>query len=354
MSRQTPAGDTSPPGKKGPATLARTGEDSVIRYLRKRHGEGEGAALLGIGDDAALFTPRRGRKILFTTDLMAENVHFSLQSSSPEDLGFKLAAVNVSDIAAMGGRPTWALLSLSLPGTTGFDFIRRLSAGLRAAERKFGFRLLGGDTTASPSGIFASLALLGELDAAKPLTRSGAAPNDVLYVTGHLGASVLGFEALRRGGGLPRGRVPKAVTAKHLRPSPPLSWAAELAVNHLASAAIDLSDGLSTDLERLCNESGAGAEVETAQLPIRPSTRRAAAALGLDAENAALHGGEEYELLFTVRPRKVAAVEKLAAGRRGTTISRIGQMVPAPKMYVRSPRGNRQVLRPRGWHHFRS
>ena len=349
MPRKTRARDVS--GKEK-SSLAEVGEDGVIRYLRRRHRPSGSRVTLGIGDDAAIFSPPRGKKVVFTSDIMAEGVHFSLDTSSPADVGFKLAAVNVSDIAAMGGRPTGALLSLALPGDTAFDFVRRLSAGLRAAEKKFGFQLLGGDTTASASRIFTSLALFGELRARRPLTRSGAAPGDGIYVTGHLGASVLGLAALNAGGGSPGGGPFQAVVRKHLRPVPPLAWGARLAERSLASAAMDLSDGLSTDLGRLCRESGVGAEIETASLPIRPTTRKAAAALGHEAAAAALHGGEEYELLFTVRPGKVKSVERIAA-RQKTRISRIGTILRERKVFEVSSAAGRKPLQPGGWRHFR-
>jgi thiamine-monophosphate kinase len=353
MLRKTRARDASGKEKSARRSLAEVGEDGVIRYLRRRHRPSGSRVTLGIGDDAAIFSPPRGKKVVFTSDIMAEGVHFSLDTSSPEDLGFKLAAVNVSDIAAMGGRPTGALLSLALPGDTAFDFVRRLSAGLRAAEKKFGFQLLGGDTTASASRIFTSLALFGELRARRPLTRSGAAPGDRIYVTGHLGASVLGLAALNAGRGSPGGGPFQAVVRKHLRPVPPLAWGARLAERSLASAAMDLSDGLSTDLGRLCRESGVGAGIETALLPVRPATRKAAAALGHDAAAAALHGGEEYELLFTVRPGKVKAVERIAATDRSVKITRIGTVLDGARIFTVSPDKEREPLQPRGWRHFR-
>jgi thiamine-monophosphate kinase len=351
MPRKTGSRNVSGKEKSIPPSLAEIGEDGVIGYLRRRHLPSGGRIALGIGDDAALFSPLPGNKVIFTSDIMAEGVHFSLGTSSPEDLGYKLAAVNVSDIAAMGGKPTGALLSLALPGDTPFDFVRRLSAGLKAAEKKFGFQLLGGDTTASTSGIFTSLALFGELRAARPLTRSGAAQGDLIYVTGHLGASALGLEALAAGKGSP-GRGPlRGVVKKHLRPDPPLAWGMKLAERSLASAAMDLSDGLSIDLGRLCRESGVGAEIETESLPIRRATRKAAALLGRDAAAAALHGGEEYELLFTVRPGKVKTLERLAGGG-GVKVTRIGTILGSGKIFTVAPGREQEPLEPRGWRHF--
>jgi thiamine-monophosphate kinase len=251
----------------------------------------------------------------------------------------------------MGGKPTGALLSLALPGDTPFDFIRHLSAGLKTAEKKFGFQLLGGDTTASTSGIFTSLALFGELRAPRPLTRLGAARGDLIYVTGHLGASVLGLEALAAGKGSSGGGPLRSVARRHLRPDPPLAWGMKLAERSLASAAMDLSDGLSTDLGRLCRESGVGAEIETESLPIRRATRKAAAALGCDAAAAALHGGEEYELLFTVRDGKAKTMEGLAVAS-GVKVTRIGTVLEGGKIFTVAPGRKREPLEPRGWRHF--
>jgi thiamine-monophosphate kinase len=160
------------------------------------------------------------------------------------------------------------------------------------------------------------------------------------------------MEALKAKGGFPQSGPLRAVIRRHLRPVPPLSWAMQLAESGLASAAMDLSDGLSIDLGRLCRESEVGAEIETALLPVRPGTGKAAVTLGLDAETAALHGGEEYELLFTVSPGKANAVERRAAGNRGTRITRIGTIIERRKVFAVSPERGREPLIPRGWKHF--
>jgi len=331
--------------------LEEIGEDGIIGYLRSRHAASGGRISLGIGDDTALFSPHPGKKILFTTDLMVEGVHFSRAWIPPEDLGYKLAAVNVSDIAAMGGKPTFALLSLALPRELEFSFVRRLSRGLRRAERTFGFEILGGDTTSSKGGIFACLSLLGILQGPRPLTRSGARPGDGIYVTGHLGASVLGLEALERGKSFRETPALRGAVRKHLRPSPPLSWAMAIARGNLATAAMDVSDGLSIDLGRLCRESGVGGEIETAALPVRPGTRKAAEAMGRDAAETALHGGEEYELLFTVQPRKEPEVQRLAR-REGVKATRVGTILRQKKVCTVSRDGRREHLATHGWEHF--
>jgi thiamine-monophosphate kinase len=335
--------------------LSQVGEDALVRFFvgaRRRDVIGRRrAVVVGPGDDAAVVRPPRGGKLLLTTDLLAEDVHFRSSWASPADLGWKLAAVNASDIAAMGGRPLWALLSLALPRDLGAEFATGLRRGLRAAARRFGFSIIGGDTCASGAGVFLSLTLLGTAGR-RLLTREGAAPGDLLFVTGHLGASSLGLVALE---GVADGSRPGPVRAcvrRHLRPEPRLAFGAALSRTGLASAALDVSDGLSRDLARLCAASGLGAEVFAAALPILPATLRSARLLGRDLLEAALHGGEEYELLFTARP---GDAERIAAlGRRlGLPVTVIGRMVGrrAGRMLT-GVDGVRRPLTPLTWEHF--
>jgi len=326
----------------------RLDEEKIIDLFR-RPPRGTAVAV-GIGDDTALVNLKSGRRLLFTTDLMAEGVHFTRPSTSPEALGYKLAAVNVSDIAAMGGEPLFALLSIALPPDLDNRFPRRFRAGLAQAEGKFDFEIIGGDTTASAAGIFVSLSLLGRLAGGRPLTRAGAGPGDILCVTGHLGASSLGLAALlERAAGERAGLG--GVIQRHLRPDPPLDWGKTLARRNLATAAMDLSDGLSTDLNRLCRESGVGAEIYCDTVPIRPFTGRAAALLGHSALESALHGGEEYELLFTVKP---AALKRVAAAARTLAIkfTPIGKIRRRRLVEQISSEGERSPFPPGGWRHF--
>jgi thiamine-monophosphate kinase len=256
----------------------------------------------------------------------------------------------VSDIAAMGGEPLFALLSIALPPAIDADFPRRFRAGLGRAAGKFGFEIIGGDTTASAGGIFVSLSLLGRLAGDHPLTRAGAGPGDLICVTGHLGASSLGLAALLERGAEERAGL-AGVTRRHLRPDPPLEWGKTLARRKFATAAMDLSDGLSTDLNRLCRESGVGAEVCCNAIPIRPFTRRAAALLGRSALEEALHGGEEYELLFTVRPAAMKRVQA-AARKLMVKVTPIGKIRRRRLVEQVSPAGVRSPFQPGGWRHF--
>lgn len=338
-------------GKERIPRLGTVGEEGILRFLRRRHGSLPGGVRLGIGDDAALLDLPSGSGLLVTTDLMIEDVHFRRRDTSPEALGCKLLAVNVSDIAAMGGRPLFALLSFALPPDLKYDFLRRFSAGLRKGGRKYGVALVGGDTTSSAGGIFTCLTLLGRLAGSRPLLRSSARPGDHLYVTGHLGASTLGLAAL----GLeePERSSPhlRGVIRKHLWPAPPAALGAALGEVGFSGAVMDLSDGLSTDLTRLCRESGVGAEVSSAALPILPGTRKAASTLGSNAVEAALHGGEEYELLLTARPASAGALEECAS-RLGVRVTRIGTILRERRVEQVGPGGVRSPLTPEGWQHF--
>jgi len=335
--------------------LSRIGEDAVVRIFGgapRLTGSGfEPAVVIGPGDDAAVVQPPRGARLLLTTDVLAEDVHFRRNWARPADLGWKLAAVNASDIAAMGGRPLWALLSLTLPPELDRSFAAGLARSLRAASNRFGFTLVGGDTCASSAGIFLSLTLAG-VAGPRLLTRDAAQPGELIFVTGHLGASVLGLAALEHHGSVTLPAPLRRCARRHLRPEPRLAFGAALAHTGLARAAMDVSDGISRDLGRLCAASRVGAEVWADRLPVLSSTSRAARLLDRDPLAAALHGGEEYELLFASRPRDERRV--LALGKRlGLRVTAIGRMLPSRAgVSVVGADGKRSPLAPRGWEHF--
>jgi len=337
-------------GARREAPVSQIGEDALVRLFGGRRrgtvGNPLGTVVIGPGDDAAVVRPPRNARLLLTTDLLAEGVHFRRSWARPADVGWKLAAVNASDIAAMGGRPLWALLALALPPDLDSTFTIALDRGLRAAARSFGFALVGGDTCASAAGIFLSLTLAG---AAGPrlLTRAGARPGDGLFVTGHLGASTLGLAALERHGGAPLPVALRRCARRHLHPEPCLAFGAALSRTGLASAAIDVSDGLSRDLRRLCDASRVGAEVLADRLPLLPATVRAARLLGREPLAAALHGGEEYELLFTAKPRDA---DRLAA--LGSRVTAIGRILPRREGVSVIGKAGRAPLLPQTWEHF--
>jgi len=316
------------------AQLARLTEqgfiDLVASLAAPTRRPGRGAAprpLLGIGDDAAVL-PSTGRlHLLLTTDLLTDGVHFRAAHAPGFLLGRKALAVNLSDIAAMGGLPRAFVFSVGFPRGTRPGYARAVARGLADQARRHGVPLAGGDTCAARA-LFLNVALLGVVEPGREVRRSGARPGDGLYVTGRLGASAAGLRLLGRGvraGRAGHSRHASAAIRAHLDPVPRALAGRLLGVTGLAKAMIDLSDGLAQDLPRLCASSGAGAVVEESAVPVAPA---AAAVLGRGPGlRAALVGGEDYELLFAARPEHETQVRRLARGIR-LPMSRIGQIVP--------------------------
>jgi len=297
---------------------------------------------LGIGDDCALLSLKPGEEAVVTTDLSIENRHFRLESHPPEAIGHRTLARGLSDIAAMGARPVAAFLSLGLPsaltrsGTGRTAWIDRFLDGFFSLAAKQQTPLAGGDLAECPVAM-ADIVLVGAVPRGRALLRSGARPGDLIYVTGALGGSALGLRSLIKGqltGNL------RADFAPHLWPEPRISQGLWLRRHGAATAAIDISDGLSTDVEHLCAESGVSAEIDADALPVF-----AGATL-----NDALHGGEDYELLFTAHPNA-----KVPRSIAGVQITRIGRIAKAPRGATRIFLVDADEHRPlerRGWEHF--
>jgi thiamine-monophosphate kinase len=288
---------------------------------------------VGIGDDCAVLRTPRGHELLITTDFSLEDVHFRRGWHPPESAGHRCLARGLSDIAAMGGEPLAAFLSLALPAGLPQRWVDGFLRGLLKLARRFQVPLAGGDIAQSPAGVLADIMVLGSVPQRKALLRSGARPGDALYVTGALGASAAAIQQLRAGN-----KLRPAQNRAHFLPEPRIAVGRVLRERHLASAAIDLSDGLSTDLSHICEESGVGAVVNAESVPV---------AKGATLE-LALHGGEDYELLFTAAPR--THVPNEIAGIR---VTRIGEILGERKIYLADRSRNRQPLRPAGWEHFR-
>ena len=309
---------------------------------------------LGIGDDAAVVRPRRGCEWVLSTDSFVEGAHFLAALHPPHAVGYKALARAVSDLAAMGAAPCFFLLTLALPADRTGRWLDAFARGMARAARRFSIRLIGGDV-ARHTHVVAAITVIGEARRGQMLARSGAAPGDAIYVSGRLGAAEAGLELLRH-----KGRHVLAYAARsyslrrHLYPDPRLALGAWLSAKRLASAAMDLSDGLSTDLARLCTASGVGAIVHAASLPVVPAglpgSRRAPAHReSLANFRRALDGGEDYELLFTV-PR--ARVPRIPRRFRGVPLTRVGKIVSSRGLTLLDSAGNRQPLRPHGWDHF--
>src|ERR1700674_1135793 len=280
-------------------------EDSILRKIadssQSSQGRGAGQSVaLGIGDDAALFRPKPGHEIVLTCDWFLEGTHFLREKHPPDAVGWKCLARAVSDVAAMGGTPRCFLVSLALPETHIGSWLDLFLGGLRRASRKFQCELAGGDTTRRDEILF-NITVVGEVRAGGAVLRSGARADDILYVSGRLGEAELGLHILRRSE--KRASKKNPLTRKHLYPEPRLALGQWLAERGLATAMMDLSDGLSSDLSRLCTASAVGAQLEKVKIP-RVQLPNAAFKPGLDPMHLALHGGDDYELLFTVPPNK--------------------------------------------------
>jgi thiamine-monophosphate kinase len=325
--------------------MASEGEliERVARSLPSRIGAG---LRVGIGDDAAVIRPRAGVEWVLTTDAFLENVHFLPRIHAPEVVGYKALARATSDLAAMGARPRYFLLSLALPPSCTGKWFDRFLKGMSRAARSFGLVLAGGDTTRNPVAAI-NLTVIGEIVPGRTVLRSGARPGDMICVSGTLGEAELGLRLLDQG--LPVRRKWQGLLQKHLYPEPRLALGAWLARNGKATAMIDTSDGLSTDLAHLCEASGVGAKVWAARIPKAelPSDLQK---LGLEPLHLALDGGEDYELLFTV-PRRQA--RHLPRAVRGVPITIIGEVTRSNRILLLDDAGRTKTLRAQGWDPFR-
>jgi thiamine-monophosphate kinase len=308
---------------------------------------------LGIGDDAAVVRAQRGRDWVVSTDAFIEGRHFLTRIHPPYSVGYKALARAVSDLAAMGATPRYFLLTLALPARRAGAWLRWFARGMGHAARLFRMQLIGGDVSRDDH-VVAAVTVIGEAPRNGALTRSGGRPGDAIYVTGRLGAAQAGLEVLRREGS--RAFLRRAGSywiRRHVFPNPRLGIGRWLASRRLASAAIDISDGLSTDLARLCAASGVGGVVQAGAIPLagkeHPWTGDAAAPRTSGAElRRALHGGEDYELLFTV-PRRL--ISRVPPGFHGVPITRIGELM-ARRAILLETDGQTRKLRALGWDHF--
>ena len=324
--------------------VSELGEFGLIELLAEIVGQAKSkSVLIGIGDDAACWRSQASTQ-LATSDSLIQDVHFTLNNTTWRELGWKALAVNLSDIAAMGGLPQYAMVSLGLPGDTEVARVAELYEGMEELASLFEVSIVGGDSVEAPV-VMLSLAVVGKAQKNRSvLTRSAATPGDRIAVTGYLGASAAGLDMLKRGLDFDK---ETAVTLKeaHLRPHPRIVEGQALA-HHGVKAAIDLSDGLVSDLIKLCKASGVGARLLTRQIPVHPMVRQS---FGDDAIKLALSGGEDYELLFTAQGEVIDRVSRAIA----CPVTVVGEIVAEPKMVkVIDEHGNELRLEKEGWEHF--
>ena len=337
--------------------IAEVGEFGLIQRIRVacEVTEPDSGLLRGIGDDAAILQPREGYRCLWSTDMLFEGIHFDLSYVPLQHLGYKAMMLNVSDIAAMNGLPRYALVGLGLSNRFSVEDVEQLYQGLRLAAQEMQVRIVGGDTTSSRLGMCLSLSLLGEVKPEACVTRDGAQVGDCLCVTGDLGAAYLGFSALQRGqkeflntNAQPDLGAHKYVIQRYLKPSARTDIVS-MFLSHklLPSSMIDISDGLCSEVLHLCKASQVGVVLEEEKIPIASDSLSSADVLSVDPLVAACHGGEDYELLFTLPE---SSYEKM---KSWASITRIGHIQAAEDgLYIYHSSGKKVPIQAKGWDHF--
>ena len=326
--------------------LSDLGEFGLISQIEKAFRKKSARAPLGIGDDAAALFVSPGKTLLATTDMLLEGVHFDLAYTDYYSLGWKSAAVNLSDIAAMGGVPRFCLTSLGIPEGISVEQLNEFYKGFKALIRKHKVDLVGGDTCSSEVDLVISVTVLGEVEKQNMLTRAGAKPGDRIFVTRTLGDSAAGLELLEAGARV-QGPGARKLAEKHLKPVPRLEIGRKIALSGCATAMIDVSDGLSSDLAHICEQSGVGADVYAEKIPLSNEIKAAAKQLKTIPLHYALSGGEDYELLYTVSPAKLKKFRSLRIPAR-----EIGVITRGEIDIIREG-GERKRLEPTGYNHFR-
>jgi thiamine-monophosphate kinase len=302
---------------------------------------------VGIGDDSAVLSLSAGRDLILSCDASLEGVHFHARLQPPESVGYKSLARATSDLAAMGALPSYFLLTLALPNQKTGKWLDRFAKGMACGAREFGMRLIGGDICWA-NCVMINITVLGRIKPGKAVLRSGARPGDFIYVSGELGAAQLGLEVVLRG--ISGNLALKRLLRPHFYPKIRLKLGRWLAGHQIVSAMMDLSDGLSMDLPRFCEASGVGARILEQKIP-RTKIPKFLSKQRFDPLELALHGGEDYQLLFTVPP---GFVNRLRGAPGGTSLKLIGEITKNRQVLLVAAGGTASNLPPLGWDHFRS
>ncbi len=336
-----------------PLDIKKLGEFGLINRLTEKMREYNGSVLLGIGDDAAAVKIDKDSNLLAASDMFVEGSHFLLSMLSPRQLGHKALAAGISDIAAMGGIPRFTLISAGWPSYVDLGFTEEVYRGFQALASRFEVQVIGGDTVKSPQ-IILDIIVLGEVKGA-PVTRGGAKPGDLIAVTGRLGASGAGLNLLKEPAAnslLIPPEIRESLIKAHLEPYPRVEAAAVLRLGRSLNAMIDISDGLASEINHICESSGTGALLHADKLPVDAETRDAARALKLSWLDLALYGGEDYELLVTMSKAAFTGAKE-ALMLRGIELTEIGEILPTEEGILIETNDGVFPLAGRGFNHFR-
>jgi thiamine-monophosphate kinase len=331
------------------ATIATAGEHALIRHIRARLAPAPDWLIVDVGDDAAVYEPQRNALEVITTDAIVDGVHFDRAFTPPFAIGHRALAVNLSDLAAMGAEPRLATVSMALPQTLTLQHFEQIIDGLVALAERTRCRIVGGNITATTGPLAIDITAVGSVGRRRVLTRAGARPGHYVFVSGTLGDARAGLAQLRADPAVAAGRSSELV-ARYLQPEPRLRLGQQLGRRQAATAAIDLSDGLADGLHQLASASGVGFEIDATALPVREDARGHWGSTEQTVEEA-LAGGDDYELLFTVHPRRLGrlkAVERLVAGLK---LTHIGTVTRTPGVDIIHGDGRRQPVGA-GYEHF--
>ena len=329
-------------GRKSVLKLDSLGEFGLISRLTRNLGKGRPGVVVGVGDDAAVLETGGDDLLLLTCDAQIQDVHFKFEWSTPEQVGRRAASVNLSDIAAMGGEPTYALISLQVPSDIYVDVLDGLYSGLTKGFDEWNVQIVGGNTARQPERTAIDITLVGTVPKKNLLLRSGALPGDVLCVTGNLGASAAGLEMLKRSGGELAENDLDEARRSYLEPFPRVAEGLFLGETGKVTSCIDISDGLLGDAEHVGEQSGVVLVIDLDRIPMSDATLGISSMFGLDAHDFALKGGEDFELLFTVSPNSVTEIIEGLHSKTGTIATVIGK-VESGKKGVRLERVGREV-----------
>jgi thiamine-monophosphate kinase len=329
------------------STVSSLGERALIARITARLAMPPWV-VVGPGDDAAVLRPERGTCDVLTTDALVDGVHFDLRFVPPDAVGHRALAANLSDLAAMGAKPRAALLSLLLPDSLEVDVIDRVIDGLLALAATYRVSLVGGNITRTSGPLAIDVTATGTVHPRRILTRAGARPGDEVYVTGTLGAAAIGLRALQSATSL---EAPAAAVERYLRPDPRVRAGLLLGRNRAASSGMDLSDGLADAVRQVAEASHVGMTIDAATLPIDAGAHWWHARSGDDPLGIAMSGGDDYELLFTVRPTQRGRLRGVLKQLGDLAVTKIGVVTKGSDLLLRDERGIREL--PRGYEHFR-
>lgn len=331
-------------------TLSQLGERKLLKTIFKRFVKTSPGLKVGMGDDAAIVQPRKGWNLVYTTDTLVEKVDFDFDYATYEEVGHKAMAANLSDIAAMGAFPKYFLLTLGIPSKTSLSDLLKIFFGATRLAGQNQTCLIGGDLSEAPV-LMIGITLIGEVRPAQALLRSTASPGDILFVTGTLGDSRAGLDLLKRDGSFKPVSWRKTLARRHLTPLPRIQEGQFLSQKRLATAMMDISDGLYTDILNLTEASGVGADIRVSDLPISTPLLEYGKSRGINPSLVALSGGEDFELLFSVSPKNLKKMIQLIQSGR-ITAKQVGKVTRRKGIRYLDREGKILEIKNKGFEHF--